>query len=58
MKPGDIIKSETQTRVIMERFRNHENLFIVSNSLEEIEPTMLMSATVIKLAGYEVSDEI
>ena len=58
MKPGDIIRSETQTRVIMERFRNHEDLFIVSNSLEEIEPTMLMSAEVIKLAGYEVSDEI
>ena len=58
MKPGDIIRSATQTRVVMERFRNHEDLFIVSHSLDQIEPTMLMSAEVIKIAGYEVSDEI
>ena len=58
LKPGDILRNGTQTRVIMERFRNHENLFVVSHSLEEVEPTMLMSRTVIKLAGYEVSEEL
>ena len=55
MKPGDVIRSDTQARIIMERFRNHEDLFILSHSLDEIEPTMLMSAEVIKLAGYEVA---
>ena len=56
MKAGDVIRNERGGRIIMQQFLDHDDLFVVSHSIEEVEPTMLMSVGQMALMGYEVGE--